>query len=83
MHSNSTRLRRKEAAEYLTEDLGIPCSVATLTKYAWKGSPQGRGPKFRKFGNVPLYDMADLKEWAETRLSKLITTTSELSLEDL
>jgi len=84
MTSNAPiRLRRKDAADYLTNELGIPCSVATLAKLAWKGSEPGLGPRYRKFGGTVLYEKADLEAWANERLTRPVTTTRELKLEDV
>jgi hypothetical protein len=38
----------------------------------------GGGPKFRKAGRVPLYDPEDLDDWARSKLSELVTSTSQL-----
>ena len=57
-------LRRKEAAEYLT-NLGYPVSDKTLATMASRGD----GPEFRHFGRKVLYEPALLVEWAESRVS--------------
>lgn len=76
MHSESvfTNMRRPEAARYIREYHGIPCSPATLAKYACLGG----GPPFRKAGKFPIYARHDLDEWALSRLGKLVQSTSEL-----
>ena len=68
------RLRRNEAAAYVQETHGIPCAPKTLAKYAVIGG----GPIFRKSGKFPLYEPPDLDEWAESKLSKPVRSTSEL-----
>jgi hypothetical protein len=68
------RLRRKLAARYITEHWGIPLTSATLAKLACVGG----GPRFRKAGRTPLYEPADLDEWARAKLSRLVCSTSEL-----
>ena len=73
------RMRRVNASEYLRQMHGLSFAPSTLAKMAVMGG----GPAYRKAGNVPLYDPADLDAWAEAKLSKRVTTTSELSLEDL
>lgn len=37
----------------------------------------GGGPEFRKFGRIPLYEPAALDRWIESRLSPVLTSTSE------
>jgi hypothetical protein len=66
--------RRSEAAEYIRATWNIPCSTGTLAKYAVIGG----GPAFRKAGNVPLYPESALRAWAESKLSPLVHSTSEL-----
>jgi hypothetical protein len=58
------RLRRRQAAQYLT-DSGYPTAPATLAKYA----SMGGGPIFESFGRLPLYRPADLLAWARSRCS--------------
>jgi hypothetical protein len=76
MESNSaTNMRRAEAARYIRESHGIPCSQATLAKYACIGA----GPAFRKASKFPIYARNDLDAWASQRLGKLVRSTSEPS----
>jgi len=51
-------------------------TAATLATMATRGG----GPIFRKFSNRPLYRWGDGLEWAQSRLSKPIRTTSELGV---
>jgi hypothetical protein len=67
-------LRRADAAEYVKKTWGIPLSPRTMAKQAVVGG----GPKFRKAGRIPLYDPANLDEWARSKLSSLVASTSEL-----
>jgi hypothetical protein len=67
-------MRRADAARYIRENHGIPCSQATLAKYACIGA----GPAFRKAGKFPIYSRDDLDRWANQRLGKLVRSTSEL-----
>jgi hypothetical protein len=67
-------MRRADAARYVRETHGIPCSPATLAKYATIGG----GPPFRKAGKFPIYSRDDLDAWAKARLGKLVHSTSEL-----
>ena len=76
--SLSMKLRRAEAARYIRDAHGIPCSPATLAKYACIGS----GPAFRKAGKFPIYSRDDLDAWAEQRLGKLVRSTSELVIRE-
>jgi hypothetical protein len=68
-------LRRKEAAEYVTETYGFPCSPKTLAKIACVSSD---GPPFRRAGRIPLYAAADLDAWAESKIGPLVRSTSEI-----
>jgi hypothetical protein len=75
MHQFSPNMRRADAARYIRENHGIPCSQATLAKYACVGM----GPAFRKAGKFPIYSRDDLDAWANGRLGKLVRSTSELT----
>ena len=55
----SRLLRRAEAAQYVHDKWGYPCSPRTLAKYAVIGG----GPRFRKAGRYPLYHPDDLDVW--------------------
>jgi hypothetical protein len=68
------RLRRVEAARYIQEKWGYPCSPLTLAKLAVTGG----GPPFRKAGRYPLYDPSHLDEWVRSKLSRVVKSTSEL-----
>jgi hypothetical protein len=70
----TNRLRRKEAAEYIQKKTGGPMSDKTLAKLACVGG----GPEFRKWGRVPLYEIAALDAWCDAKLSKPVRSTSEL-----
>jgi hypothetical protein len=69
-----TPLRRKDAAQYIREVHGQPCSHKTLSKYAVTGD----GPAYRKAGRFPLYAPDDLDEWATAKLSAKVRSSSEL-----
>jgi hypothetical protein len=71
----SRLLRRAEAAKYVHEKWGYPCSPRTLAKYAVVGG----GPRFRKAGRFPLYHRDDLDGWVNGKLSVLVTSTSALA----
>jgi hypothetical protein len=68
-------LRRAEAAKYLEDELGYPMKPKTLAKLAVEGG----GPKFRKAGRFPLYEPAELDEWVALKLSRPVSSTSELA----
>ena len=72
--SISQNMRRADAARYIREYHGIPCSLATLAKYACCG----RGPAFRKAGKFPIYSRYDLDAWANKRFGERVCSTSEL-----
>jgi hypothetical protein len=67
-------LRRTEAAEYVTETYGIPCSPKTLAKLACVSSD---GPPFRLAGRFPLYPISGLDAWARSKIGPLVHSTSE------
>jgi hypothetical protein len=58
-------LERPEAAQYLTEELGLRVSKLTLQKWVTTGG----GPAYRRFGKRAVYIVDDLNEWAERKLS--------------
>lgn len=66
-------LRRDRAAEYLKEQYGA-FTTETLAKLACVGG----GPKFRRMGRFPYYTRADLDDWARSRMSPPVSSTSEL-----
>lgn len=71
--SNSRRyLRRVDAARYVREQWGIPCSYRWLAKLAVTGD----GPIFRKAGRFPVYLPTDLDAWAEGRIGEPRRSTS-------
>ena len=67
-------LRRAEAAEYLQERYGA-YKAQTLAKLAVQGS----GPKFRKMGAFTYYLPVDLDEWAASRMSEAVRSTTQLA----
>ena len=67
-------LRRSEAAQYVTDTYGIPCSPKTLAKIACVSSD---GPPFRLAGRFPLYPISGLDAWAKGRIGPLVRSTSE------
>jgi hypothetical protein len=67
-------LRRKDAAKYVRDVHGQPCSDKTMAKYAVVGG----GPPYRKAGKFPLYDPDDLDEWALAKLSPKVSSSAEL-----
>ena len=69
----NAKLTRKATAEALTA-AGFPVSEKTLATKATRGG----GPLYQLFGRKPLYRWGDALEWAKSRLSKPIRSTSEL-----
>jgi hypothetical protein len=72
----SRLLRRAEAAKYIQEKWGYPCSPKTLAKYAVIGG----GPVFRRAGRFPLHSMADLDDWVASKLGPPMRSTSDGAL---
>ncbi len=68
-------LRRTEAARYVTETYGFPCSPKTLAKLACVSSD---GPPFRLAGRIPLYPQLGLDTWAKSKIGPLVRSTSEV-----
>jgi len=58
-------ISREEAAQYLTNDLGLRVSKNTLQKWVTTGG----GPVYRRFGKRAVYLIEDLQAWAESKLS--------------
>lgn len=71
--TEQTYLRRDKAAAYLQERYGA-YTTDTLAKLACVGG----GPKFRKMGPYPVYLPEDLDDWAQSRMSRTVSSTSEL-----
>jgi len=67
-------LRRSDAAIYIAERYGFPCSRQWLAKLAVIGG----GPIFRKAGRYPVYEPAELERWAEGRIGPPQRSTSEI-----
>jgi hypothetical protein len=67
-----TKLTRKAAAEVLTA-AGYPTSRHILATKASRGG----GPLFQRFGRVPLYRWGDCLDWAHSKLSAPMHSTSE------
>ncbi len=78
-HNESTPvrrfLRRDLAAKYVTENWGFNCSRQWLAKLAVVGG----GPLYRKAGRVPLYALADLDAWAQSRMGALRLSSGVLA----
>ena len=68
-------LRRTEAAKYVTETYGFPCSPKTLAKLACVSSD---GPPFCRAGRIPLYPQLGLDDWARSKIGPLVRSTSEV-----
>ncbi len=66
-------LRRQAAALYVRERWGLPCQPSWLAKLAVVGG----GPVFRRCGRIPVYEEVALDEWARSRLSAPMRSTSE------
>lgn len=66
-------LTRAEASDFL-QSKGYPVAKGTLQKLASIGG----GPDYHRFGHRALYKADSLIAWAQSRLSKPISSTSEL-----
>jgi hypothetical protein len=67
-------LTRKKAANYLTEERGIPTTWKSLQKLASTGG----GPQYRLFGQRALYTREDLDAWIDEKLTPARRSTSEV-----
>lgn len=67
-----TQLRRAAAARALQE-AGFPVAEATLATKASRGG----GPPFSYFGRIPIYTWGPTLEWAHSRLSGPVHSTSD------
>jgi len=68
------RLRRVQAAQYLTEVHGIPVQPATMAKWFCLNSD---GPPAHLAGRIPLYPRDALDAWAIKKLGPLRASTSD------
>jgi hypothetical protein len=69
------RLRRSAASEYLWRKHGVKVAPTSLAKLACVGG----GPPFQKDGPWPTYPVPGLDQYAKKRLSRLVSSTSELA----
>ncbi len=69
-------LRRADAALYVSQNYGFPCSRQWLAKLAVIGG----GPMFRKAGRTPIYAPQDLDAWAKDRIGAPQRSTSDVPL---
>ena len=65
-------IRPKDAEKYLKEKYGFG-SQKSLAKLACTGG----GPEFRKAGRMRLYEPAALDDWAQSKISAPVRTTSD------
>jgi hypothetical protein len=75
MSTTKTYLRRNKAAQYLQERYGA-YTTETLAKLACVGG----GPRYQKLGPYPVYTHEDLDAWAQSRMSRPVCSTAELSV---
>jgi len=68
------RLRRAEASAYLKLKWGVERAPTTLAKLACIGG----GPRFESANRVPLYPEPELDAWAQSILSPLKSSTSDI-----
>ena len=67
-------MRRTKAADFIRETFGVSCCASTLAKLAVVGG----GPEYQKFGRFPLYSPSACRAWVQKKLSRRVTSTSEL-----
>jgi hypothetical protein len=66
-------LRRREASAYLKTTWGIDRATSTLAKLSCIGG----GPAFRKVGRIPHYTIADLDEFALSKIGPRLRSSSD------
>ena len=59
-------LTKKQASDFLTNELGLPISDKTLSKFITCGG----SPIYQKFGSRVLYTRENLIKWADSKLSE-------------
>lgn len=69
-------LDRRQQADYLTKERGLPITWRQLQKLAHTGG----GPLYRLFGNRAVSTKEWLDEWADQRLSAPRRSTSQTAL---
>lgn len=69
-------LRRNDAARYIRETWGIPCSRVWMAKLVSVGG----GPTYRLAGRFPIYAPADLDSWAKARIGAPQKSSSDVRL---
>jgi hypothetical protein len=69
-------LTRDQTAAALTE-AGFPVRPKTLATKATRGG----GPPFQRFGSRPLYRWADALRWAQSRLSRPVSSSAEFDVD--
>ena len=71
-------MRRRQAAQYLREQHGVPASENGLAKAAVRGD----GPPFSYYNRYPLYWPDDLDTHVESKMSPKVHSTSGLPPRD-
>lgn len=66
---------RRDAADFVKDELGLPCTWRMLEKLAVVGG----GPEYQIFGNRSVYRRSKLVEWALGRMKAPRKSTSEAS----
>lgn len=70
---NKTRLRPAEASIFLMAEYSLSYKPKTLAKLRCLGG----GPPFFKVTNSILYPVAELRVWAESKIGRLQSSTSD------
>src|SRR5262245_36553331 len=78
MTGDALPLTRQEAGQYLTRKRGVPTSAKTLSKLATLSG----GPRYRRFGRITRYDVADLDAYADSKISEPRRSTSSRTVRD-
>ncbi|CAA2101994.1 hypothetical protein MBUL_01460 [Methylobacterium bullatum] len=75
VHLRKPRLRRWEAAEYLSLVHGIGIAPTTLAKWVTVGG----GPAFERINRTPLYPVTGLDAWVAEKLTAPVRNSSQLA----
>jgi hypothetical protein len=71
------RLRRVDASKYLKDAWGLDYAVKTLAKLACIGG----GPAMEYAGRIPLYTESALDNFAQSKISPPVKSTSERQMQ--
>jgi hypothetical protein len=76
MSNDPVYLKRSQAATYIRQEWGLPCSATALARLAQSGC----GPRYQNLDDrFAIYRPADLDHWARSRISKPLRSDAAFS----